>query len=279
MAQELSFQDIKITSRDIHIRKIGVQDLWAALKAGYDDFNAKPSLWHFLFIVYPLFALIFTLVLVREELWQLAYPIVAGLALLGPVVSVVLFAMSRRRERGLELRWRLALDFVHSPTFAPIVALSVFMMVLYVLWLYTAQVLYLYLFGAESPASFQALLGELGTTRNGLGLLIYGNALGFLFAFTALASSVFAFPLLIDRPASAITAVAASIKAVSTNLLVMALWGLVVVALLALGALLFLVGLAWVLPILGHATWHLYRRVIEPEAGVEPEDAARAQLV
>ena len=93
---------------------------------------------------------------------------------------------------------------------------------------------------------------------------MYGIFLGFLFAFTALAISVVAFPLLLDRPASAATAVAVSIRAVASHLMVMAVWGVIVVMLLATGAIVFLIGLAVVLPILGHATWHLYRKVVEP---------------
>ncbi len=79
-----------------------------------------------------------------------------------------------------------------------------------------------------------------------------------------LAISVVAFPLLLDKPVSAITAVRTSIKAVTSNTLMMAVWGLIVVVLLTAGSVLFLIGLAVVLPILGHATWHLYRKLVEP---------------
>ena len=106
---------------------------------------------------------------------------------------------------------------------------------------------------------------QLVTTRRGAGLIFYGFLLGFIFAFTALAISVVAFPLLLDRPASAATAVAVSIRAVTSNLMVMLVWGLIVVVLLVAGAIVFLIGLAAVLPILGHATWHLYRKVVVDE--------------
>jgi uncharacterized membrane protein len=92
---------------------------------------------------------------------------------------------------------------------------------------------------------------------------VYGILLGFLFALTALAISVVAFPLLLDKPTSAATAVITSFRAVTSNLIVMAVWGVIVVVLLAAGAIVFLIGLAVVLPILGHATWHLYRKVVE----------------
>jgi uncharacterized membrane protein len=265
MAQELSFKDVEVRSSGIGIRKIGVRDLWQALKEGFDDVNAKPSvIIAFLVVVYPLFALLWTVIFVRGSLMHLAFPMVAGLTLLGPVVSVVLFEMSRRRERGLDLSWRSAFDFVHRSSFAPIVALSVVMMVLYVAWLYTAQLLYFGLFGADPPASITDFATQLFTTRHGGALMFYGIGLGLLFAVTALAISVVSFPLALDRPVTAVTAASTSIRAVAANPLVMAVWGLIVVVLLAVGAILLLMGLAVALPTLGHATWHLYRRLVEP---------------
>ena len=178
------------------------------------------------------------------------------------MVSVGLFEMSRRRERGLDVSWRSTFDFVHSASFAPILALSLVMMLLYVAWLFIAQFLYFGLFGEDPPVSASDFVTQLVTTRRGGGLIVYGILLGFIFAFTALAISVVAFPLLLDKPASAATAVAVSIRAVTSNLMVMAVWGVIVVVLLAAGAIVFLIGLAAVLPILGHATWHLYRKVV-----------------
>ncbi len=264
MAQESSFREIQVSSSDIAIRKIGLQDLWQALREGYDDFNTRPSFGAFLFLIYPLSALLFTLLLLTDSLLYLAVPMVVGFTLIGPAISVALFNTSRRRELGLELNWRSAFDFVHSASFAPIVALSMVMAVLYVIWMFTAQNLYFDRFGASPPVSMAEFINQLMTTKQGAGLMLYGNALGLLFAFTALAISVVAFPLLLDKPVTSLTAMSVSLRAVTANLFVMAIWGLIVVVLLAIGALFLLVGLAAVLPILGHATWHLYRKLIEP---------------
>ncbi len=264
MAQEKSFRDVQVTSSEIVIRKIGVNDLWQALKEGFDDFQAKPTHVVFLCVIYPLFALLLTVFLIGENLLHLVFPVVSGFTLIGPVVSVGLFEMSRRRERGLDVTWSSAFDFVHSSSFAPILALSVAMLLLYVAWLYFAQLLYFGLFGAVPPDSISDFATQVLTTRRGGALIFYGNIVGFIFALVALATSVVAFPLLLDRQVSAITAVSTSIKAVASNSLMMAVWGLIVVVLLAAGAILFLIGLAWVLPILGHATWHLYRKLVEP---------------
>src|SRR5439155_7670362 len=257
------FRDIQVRSSEIGIRTIGLNDLWQSLKEGYGDFNATATLgMHLALLFYLLFALLLTLVLVGKDLLHLAFPMVAGLTLIGPVVSVGLFEMSRRRERGLDVSWRSTFDFVHSASFAPILALSVVMTLLYVAWLFMAQFLYFGLFGADPPVSASDFVTQLAT-RRGAALIVYGILLGFLFALTALAISVVAFPLLLDKPASAATAVAVSIRAVVSNLMVMAVWGVIVVVLLAAGAIVFLIGLAAILPILGYATWHLYRKVVE----------------
>ncbi|HSS63955.1 MAG TPA: DUF2189 domain-containing protein [Gammaproteobacteria bacterium] len=263
MAEEKTFRDVSVPAAEIGIKRIGIDDLWQALKAGYDDFTAKPTHVAFICVIYPLFALLLTLFLTGENVLHLAFPVVSGFTLLGPVVAVCLFEMSRRRELGLDVTWGSAFGFVHSAKFAPILALSLLMMLLYVGWLYMAQLLYFGLFGDAQPTSVQDFVNQLMTTRHGAALIAYGTLIGFMFALVALAISVVAFPLLLDKPVTLATAVTTSIRAVAANTVTMAIWGLVVVALLAAGAALLLIGLAVVLPVLGHATWHLYRRLVE----------------
>jgi len=259
MAQEIFFTDVQVTGSEI-----GFNDLWQALQQGFDDFKAKPSHMPFLVLFYFLFALLLTLFLVGDNLPHLAFPMVAGFAFLGPIISVGLFEMSRRRERGLEAAGRSTFVIVHSSSFAPILALSVAMLLLFVAWLFMAQFIYFGLFGAVPPESVSDFINQLFTTRRGAALIFYGNGVGFLFAIAALSILVVGFPLALDRPVTAMTAASTSIKAVFSNSLVMAVWGLIVVVLLAAGAIVFLIGLVYILPILGHATWHLYRKLVEP---------------
>jgi uncharacterized membrane protein len=264
MAQENTLSGHHVTSNEITIRRIGVKDLWQALKEGYDDFTAHPTHVVFLCIIYPLFALLLTLFLIGDDLLHLAFPMVSGFTLLGPVVAVCLFEMSRCRERGLDVTWRSAFGFVRSASFAPIAALSLAMMLLYVGWLYMAQLIFFGLFGDVSLTSISDFVTQVLTTRKGGALVLYGTVVGFVFALVALSISVVAFPLLLDRQVSVVTAVSTSVKAVATNSFAMAIWGVIVVWVLTAGSILFLIGLAVALPILGHATWHLYRKIVEP---------------
>lgn len=264
MTHENTLGEVPVSTRgNLTVRKISVRDLLQSLIEGLDDYNAKPSLVPFLLVIYPLAAFLWTLFNIGGDLVHLAFPIVSGMTLLGPVVAVGLFELSRRREQQLELTWGSAFGFVRSSSFAGIIVLSLIMMALYVAWLYMAQLIYFGLFGVTPPESFSDFMHQILTTRHGEALVFYGTAVGFIFAVIALAVSVVAFPLLLDKDIGAVSAIATSVKAVTSNAGVMAVWGILVVTLLAAGAILFLIGLCVVLPVLAHGTWHLYRKLID----------------
>jgi uncharacterized membrane protein len=127
-----------------------------------------------------------------------------------------------------------------------------------------AQAIYVANFGYVPAASMPDFLTRVLTTPAGWTLIVVGNGVGFLFAVLVLTISVVSFPLLLDRDVGAAVAVATSIRAVLANPVMMALWGLIVAALLVIGSLPFFFGLTIVLPVLGHATWHLYRKIVGP---------------
>lgn len=264
-SEETTFEEICLDASHFKVRQISFDDLIQSLKAGYSDYNAKPSSIPFLILFYSLFALVFTLFAFGQDMRYFAFPLVAGFTLIGPIVAIGFFAMSRRREQGKELRWRAAFNFIHTSSFAPILALTLLMAALYLAWLFMAELIFFSLFESTMPATMGDFINQLFNTRHGGALIAYGNFVGLLFAFTALACSIVAFPLALDKPVTSFTAVSVSIRAFMSNTLVLTAWGLMVVALMALGAAVFLIGLAVTLPILGHATWHLYRRLIETE--------------
>lgn len=247
------------------IRRIGTHDITDALGRGLDDFWEKPSHYVFLSIIYPLVGVVLIAWTSNANALPLIFPLMSGFALVGPFAAIGLYEISRRRERGMDTSWRHAFAVLRSPAIPSIAAIGVMLLILFVVWMLVAQGLYTLFFGPEPPASIGAFLREVLTTGHGWALIVIGNIVGFAFALAVLCSTVIAFPLLIDRDCGAIAAVQTSARAVAANPVPMLVWGLVVSAALVVGSIPIFAGLALVIPILGHATWHLYRKVIAPE--------------
>ena len=244
------------------IRRIGAREVWRALAQGADDFRAMPSHIAFLCLIYPLCGIVLSYLTSQQNALQLAFPLASGFALIGPFAAIGLYEMSRRRELGLDTAWKFAFNVLRSPSIPAIAALGLLLVALFVAWLAAAQALYAHLFGPAAPASALGFAREVFGTPQGWALIGIGGLVGFGFAVVSFSLSVVSFPLLLDRDAGAVAAVGASVEAVRDNPGAMALWGAVVVVALVAGALPFFVGLAVVMPILGHATWHLYRAVV-----------------
>ncbi|RUU20309.1 DUF2189 domain-containing protein [Mesorhizobium sp. M7A.T.Ca.TU.009.01.3.2] len=247
------------------VRRITTSDLWDALRLGFEDFWAKPSHYVFLCLIYPIVGLILTQWTSGANAIQLIYPLMSGFALVGPFAALGLYEISRRRELGMNTSWRHAFDVRRSSAVPSIAVIGVMLVALFLLWLYTAQSIYTGLFGDQPPASIGGFIRDVLTTSKGWTLILAGNAAGFVFAVVVLATTVVAFPLLLDRDVGAVSAIETSARAVMANPLQMALWGLLVAVLLVIGSIPLFAGLAVVMPVLGHATWHLYRKVVEPE--------------
>ena len=248
------------------VRKIGLSDLREALSRGLDDFMAMPSHLVFLGLIYPIAGVCLAALTFSNNALPLLYPLATGFALVGPFAAIGLYEISRRRELGMEASWQDAFDVLKSPSIPSIAALGVLLLVIFLAWLTTARMLYQSLFGYAVPSSYSQFINDVLTTPQGMTLILAGNALGFAFAVVVLSISVISFPLLLDRDVGAAVAIQTSIKAVLVNPLVMAAWGLIVAAALLVGSLPLFVGLAIAMPVLGHATWHLYRRVVDPDS-------------
>jgi uncharacterized membrane protein len=253
------------------IRRIGIADLKDALAKGFDDFTAMPTHAMFLCIVYPIIGLVLGRLAFGYSILPLIYPLASGFALIGPLAALGLYELSRRREAGLDVSVSHAFDVLRSSSIGAIAALGVLLLMIVGLWLAIANAIYLADFGYAPPASIRQFVHDVLNTSAGWNLIIVGNGVGFCFAVLVLTIGVVSFPLLLDRDVGAAVALLTSIRAVADNPFTMAVWGLIVAVLLALGSLPFFLGLTVVLPILGHATWHLYRKVVVPDESPHPD--------
>ncbi len=254
------------TGSPVHprVRKIGLADLKDALARGFADFSAMPTHVVFIGLIYPIIGIALGRLTLGYDVLSLLFPLAAGFALVGPFAAIGLYELSRRREQGLPTTWKNAFDVRHSPSFGAILVLGVLLMIIFAIWLAVAQAIYVANFGDAPAASVPHFIDQVLTTPAGWTLIVVGNGVGFLFALMVLTISVVSFPLLLDRDVGAAVAVLTSVRAVAANPVAMAAWGVIVAGLLLVGSLPFFIGLAIVVPVLGHATWHLYRKVVEP---------------
>jgi uncharacterized membrane protein len=261
MAAVNSSIDTEVDINHPIIHKIGIADLRDALAKGIDDFVAMPTHSIFVIVIYPVMGLILLRLSFGYDMLPVVFPLLAGFALLGPFSAIGLYEMSRRREEGQPQSWQV--DALSLLRIRPILVLGIVLMVIFLAWLSAAMTIYQSTFGNWYPSSIGEFLSRIFTTSAGWTLILVGFGVGFAFALLTFTISVVSFPMLVDRNVGAGVAVATSIRAVAANPVTMAVWGLIVAIALVIGSLPVLVGLAVVLPVLGHSTWHLYRKLVQ----------------
>lgn len=257
------------------VRRIGTLEVLDALRLGWNDFWEKPSHYVFLCLLYPVAGVVLMVWSAGANMLPVMFPLASGFALLGPIAALGLYEISRRRELGFNPSWREALEVRKSPALFSIFAAACVLLALFVAWLNVAWAIYELHFGPEEPASLSAFLSDVLTTSTGWSMMFWGDLVGLGFAIVALAISVVTFPLLLERDVGAAAAIATSIRATIANPVPVFLWGFIVAVLLVIGSIPIFAGLAIVLPVLGHATWHLYRKLVEPPALREMPAKAR----
>lgn len=260
------------------IRHIGLSDLRDALRLGWEDFKAVPSHAIILCVIYPVLGLVLARLALGYSVLPLLFPLAAGFALLGPFAALGLYELSYQRELGNEASAWHATAVLRSPSFGAMLGLGTLLLAVFVVWVTTAQAIYVATFGNAPASEIPDFVTRVLTTPAGWRLIVVGCGVGFLFAVVALCISIVSFPLMLDRHASVTDAVLTSLRVVAKNPVAIAEWGLIVAALLVLGSIPFFLGLAVVIPLLGHATWHLYRKVIEPNLNShEPPDTQKVR--
>lgn len=250
----------------IPVRKISNKDVSAALRQGLDDFLAMRGDILFVGLLYPLIGIAAAVLTTNGPLMPFFFPVVAGVGLLGPVAAVGFYELARRREDGRESGWQHFLDVRRRPAVDDMGIVAGLLLAIFSLWLLAAGALYVAFFGWETPTSIAGFLSDVFGTARGWGLILSGLAVGAIFGWIVLAVSIASLPMLVDCNLNAAQAVSASWRAAHANKSELIRWGLIVVGLLVLGSIPLFIGLAFVLPWLGYATWHLYTRLIDREA-------------
>jgi uncharacterized membrane protein len=248
------------------VRRITLADLRHALARGIDDFARFRGDVVFLVFVYPLAGLVLARLMFGYGLLPLLFPFASGFALIGPIAAVGLYEMSRRREAGAEeVGWADALAVFRSPAFGSIVLFGLLLLAIFAVWIGVASAIYDLTLGPKPPVSAAAFVHDVLTTEVGWTMAGLGIGIGFLFAVGVLAISAVSVPLLLDRDVGVFAAIGVSLRAVLANPGPMTVWGLIVAGGLVFGTVPLFLGLIFVMPVLGHATWHLYRRIVVSE--------------
>ncbi len=252
------------STNDITVCALNVSDLIDSLKLGLEDFKAKPSHIFVLGLLYPIGVALTAGYALGRDVLPLAFPVAAGLALLGPFAAIVLYEISRRRELGQSFSWGDISDVFERASSWSIGIIMIALVAVFGVWLVVAQAIFDATLGVGGYIEPAAFIGQVLTTPEGWTLIVLGNAVGFIFAAGVLATNVVSFPMLLDRDVGAPAAVATSLRVAAKSPLTIALWGLIIAGSMVAGAAVFLVGLGVVVPVLGHATWHLYRKAVAP---------------
>jgi uncharacterized membrane protein len=247
----------------LQVRRIGLGDLRDALVRGVQDFAAYRTDVIFLCLIYPIMGLVMARLAFGYQMVPLIFPLISGFALIGPLAAAGLYEMSRRHEQGGDASWADAFGVFVSPALGAMVVLGALLLAIFAAWIITADALYKATLGPLPPVSIGAFLNDVFTTGAGWTMMVVGVGIGFLFALLVLTISVVSFPLLLDRDVGLYAAMATSVRAVAANPVTMAVWGMIVAGALVIGTIPFMIGLIIVIPVLGHATWHLYRKVVE----------------
>ena len=246
------------------VRRVGVDEPWAWLTAGWRDLSRVPVVSLTYGAAFVVVSFLLTLGLWLFGLFYLVLPLAAGFMLVGPVVAVGLYEVSRRLEQGrsVTLADTLAAWYSHR---GPIATMGLVLMLFLLAWIWLAFLIFALFFG-PAPPSWEHLVTTLLFSTDGIPFLIVGIAVGGVLAAFVFAMTAVAIPALLDRDIGVLSAILTSFAAVLRNWRLMIGWGALIVVFTAAGLVTFYLGLAVTLPLVGHASWHAYRGLVPPES-------------
>ena len=246
------------------VNAIGFDAIVDALGAGMRDFRKAPRFGLFFGAVYALGGILVLLTASALHMSYLSYPLAIGFGLIGPFIAVGLYEVSRRLEAGEPLDWPGVLGVIWAQRKREIAWMAFVVLFVQIMWMYQVRLLLALFLGFKSFASFGAFVEVVVTTPEGLMFLVIGNAIGAVLSVLLFSLTVVSFPMLLDRDVDFITAMITSVRSVVTSPKPMIGWALVVTATLIVSMLPLFAGLLVSLPVLGHTTWHLYRKLVPP---------------
>lgn len=248
------------------VRTVSFADVKAAFLEGVSDFARAPAFGLAFGGLYAAGGLLILACVFALHLAYLAYPLFAGSVLIGPFVAAGLYEVSRELEAGRRPTWRGVFTTIFDQRKRELGWMAFVTIFAFIIWMYQVRLLLALFLGFASFASFNEFLNVLLTTTDGLAFLAVGHVIGAALALGLFSITVISFPLLMDRDLDVVTAMITSVQTVLTSPGPMLAWGVAVVGLTAIGGATAFLGLAVILPVLGHATWHLYRRAVAPAA-------------
>lgn len=250
------------TPAKFEIKKASVADLRAALSSGTKDFLRAPMFGLFFGGFYALGGLVLLYGIFELEMLWLAYPLVIGFSLVGPFVATGLYEISRKLEAADAFTWGEILGVIWLQHRRELGWMAFVMLFIFWIWMYQIRTLVAVFFGSSGFADFSGFVEAVLTTNTGWTFLLVGHAVGAVISLVLFVLTVISCPLLLDKDVDFVTAMMASIRSVLASPIIMLGWGAFVSLAIILSAVPAFIGLLFVLPVLGHATWHLYRRLI-----------------
>lgn len=246
----------------MRVNRLEVRDVTAALAQGMADFRRYPLFGLFFGGIYALGGLFIVVILsLYHQPWMII-PVAIGFPLIGPFVAVGLYEISRRHERGEPITWRGVLTEVFRQRERQLSWMAFAVLFVFWIWIYQVRLLLALFLGFKIPASLAAFATVVTTTPEGMLFLLVGTIVGGVLATVLFSLTVISMPLLLDHDIDFVTAMLLSIRTVVENPGAMLAFGLIVGTGAFLSLLPLFAGLFIALPVLGHATWHLYRRAI-----------------
>ncbi len=241
------------------VNTLALSDLSASLKAGMSDFKRAPQFGLFFSAVYVLGGFIMLWVGAGHVTWTLATSL--GFPLIAPFAAAGLYEVSRRMETGAPLTWGAVLGIVWQERTRQLPWLGAIIVIYFLFWTFLAHMIFALFMGLSTMTNVMDSF-EVFLTPSGLMMIAAELVVGAILAFVLFSLTVISLPLVLDREVDFVTAMLTSMKVVRQNLLVMWIWAAVIAVLSLIALLPWFLGLMIVLPVLGHATWHLYRRAL-----------------